>query len=658
MKLFIVESPSKCVTLRKYLGSDYKIVASVGHIRSIPKKGLNIDIKNNFTPKFEISKDRKKIVKELKELAEKADEIILATDPDREGEAISWHIYDLLSKKNQKKCVRASFNEISKKAVHDAIANSSDIDYNKVDSQKARQVLDRLIGYKVSPLLWFTVGSGTSAGRVQSVVLKLICHKQKEIENFKPVDYWYIESLLKNENGEFWAKVVTKDKDNRYLDEKASKEDFEKLKEAIYTVEKVEKKEKVSKANAPFDTTSLQTTCSGLFGWNATRSSKVAQTLYEQGKVTYIRSDSFAISADALKEVRGLIGKASTKEYLPKSPNVYVKKAGASQEAHECIRPTDVYDKGDDIDDSSESKMYKLIRDRFIACQMSPMVLDTVSYQIKTDTKHTLVAKGQAIKFDGWFKVYKYSKTKEEVLPVVKEKEKLELADIKNEKHTTKPPPRYSDGSLLKIMDKEDVGRPSTRAGIIKSIQDKGYVEKEKGNKGGFVATPLGIKVCEYLEPNFKDFFMDIKYTAALEEDLNLIAEGKKTFIEVVQSTYDILKEHIKETKDNPPPKKEHVSTGEECTVCEKGEIVEKDGRFGTFFSCNNYPTCKTIYVQDDDGEFSVKKKAVVKKVGRNCPDCEKYGRDGELVERKKKKDDSVFIGCNAFPKCKYVESI
>ena len=663
MKLFIVESPNKCAKLKKYLGSDYKVAASVGHIRQIPQKGINIDIKNNFEPVFEITKDKKKVVKELKELASKAEEIILATDPDREGEAIAWHIYDLLPKKDQSKCTRVTFNQITKKAVLDAVKKPRMINMDLVDAQKARQILDRLIGYKVSPVLWYKAHiSGSSAGRVQSIALKIVCDRQKEIDAFKPVDYWFVEALLKNDNGEFWAKVITKEKDNRYLDEKVATEDAKKLEKARYKIAKIDRKEKINNPYPPFDTNSLQATCSSVFGWSLSKSKTIAQKLYEQGLVTYIRSDSFFIADEAVEQVRELIGKAASDEYLPKKANVYKKKSSAaSQEAHECIRPTDAYNKGDDLEDDSEKKMYKLIRDRFIACQMTPQVVDTVTYNIKSDTKHDLIAKGQTIKFDGWSKIYKYSKTKEEILPEAFEKEELDLKKIKKSKHTTKPPARYNEGSLAKEMEKEGVGRPSTRDSIITSIQKKGYVEKGDGTEGkskkSLVATTLGMQICDYLQPNFKDFFMDIKYTSALENQLDDIANGDRGFLEVLNEVYGTLSDHIKnaggEEKDGP------VSTGQKCTVCKKEDIVERTGRFGKFFACNDYKDCKTVYVKDEDGKFTVKKKKPQKKVGRKCPECEKKGRDGDLLERTNKKTGDKFVGCSQFSKgCRYSESV
>lgn len=661
MKLFIVESPKKCKTLKKYLGAEYRLASSMGHIRQIPPKGINIDIKNDFTPVFEIPDRQKKNVKELKELAAQADEIILATDPDREGEAISWHLYDILPKKDQAKCTRVAFDEITKKAVLDAVKNKRNIDMNLVNAQKARQILDRLIGYKVSPVLWYTAHiSGSSAGRVQSIALRLVCDRQKEIDAFIPEDYWFVEADLEADKGRFWARVITKHTDNRYKDEKLADKDLEALKKASYKIADIERKEKSNPPYPPFDTPTLQSASANAFGWSLKKSKTIAQKLYEQGLVTYIRTDSFNIADEALEQVRSMIKNGCPAEYLPKHANVYKKKSkAAAQEAHECIRPTDVNNKGDDIDDNDEKKMYDLIRRRFVACQMTPQIIDQLIYNIEANSGHKLIARGQTIKFDGWSKVYTFSKTKEEVLPDACKGDSLELKDLKKSKHSTKPPARYNESSLTKKLDEEGVGRPSTRDAIITSIQDKGYVEKEKGKgKGrGLVATILGMKIIDYLTPSFKDFFMDIGYTVQIEDELFDVAEGKKPYLDVINGFYTILMDHIGKAQKDAPPK-EKKSIGLKCPICKENEIVERDGRFGKFFSCDGYPKCKTVFVKDEDGKFSVKQKSTVKKLDRPCPECEKKGRKGELVERKNKSDGSVFIGCNQYPKCRYSESV
>lgn len=657
MKLFIVESPSKCGKLRKILGSDFKLMASVGHIRQIPKKGMNIDIKGGFVPTYEVTPDRKKVIKEIKDAAADADKIYLASDPDREGEAIAWSIYDELNASCKKKCVRVAFNEISKSAVDKAMSKERAIDMDMVAAQQARQVLDRLIGYKISPVLWNSVGPGTSAGRVQSIALKIVCLKEKEIKAFKPEDFWYIEALMGCKKGEFWAKVITKDKDNRYLDEKIATDDFDKLKVAKFKIEKIEKGERKVSANPPFDTASLASTCGSLFGWSVKKTATLSQGLYETGKVTYIRTDSYNISEEALTEVRGMIKKAFSKEYHTDKPLVYHKKSKAvAQEAHECIRPTHVEEDGDDIDDGDAKKLYTLIRKRFIACQMSQMVVDTVTYNIKASSKHDLIAKGQNIKFDGWYKVYDYNTAKEEILPIAEEKEELALKDIKKTKHTTSAPPRYNEASLVKKLEGEGVGRPSTYAMIMESIQKRGYVQKS-GKKGALEATELGMKVFDYLDPNFKDFFMDIAFTASVEEDLDKIEHGEKKFLDTVQNVYDVIQSEIKKAggvEGSSSGKKFGfgIATGASCEVCKKGNIVKKKGKFGDFFSCDTYPACKSIYVKDKEGKFILKEKkdsVPAEDTGAICPKCKK----GKIVKRKGSYGD--FYGCGNYPACKTI---
>jgi len=660
MKLFIVESPNKCVKIKSYLGADYNVMASVGHIREIPKKGINIDVKNGFVPKYEISKDKKDVVKKIQEAAKKADEIFLATDMDREGEGIAFHIYDVLDKASQKKCKRVAFDKITKTDILNALKSPRDIDQNLVDAQKARQVLDRLIGYKVSPVLWYSAHiNKSSAGRVQSVALKLVCDRQREIDAFKPEDYWFIEALLKCEKGEFWAKVITKEKENRYVDDKISAQDLEKLKTAKYKMDKIEKAEKRNNPFPPFDTNSLQGSCSSVFGWSLSKSQTIAQKLYEAGKVTYIRTDSFSVAPEAITEVRRFIQNGFSKEYLPASANVYAKKSSAAaQEAHECIRPTHLEDEGNDIDSSDEQKMYKLIRARFIACQMTPQIIDTVAYYVSTDTGHSLIARGQSIKFAGWTEIYPYSKTKEAVLPPVSEKECLDLKDIKRTKHTTEPPARYNERTLANAMEKDGVGRPATRASIITSIQKKMYVNIEKGKGKGLIASDLGLRINDYLQPNFKDFFMDIKYTSMLEKSLDEIADGKKTYLDVVGSVYEILQKHIKSSESNSETQQKEQKVMGKCIVCKEGEIVEKRGQYGVFYSCNKWPDCKTVYTKAEDGTFSIKEKKQFKTTGKKCPDCQKAGRDGELVERSNKSSGDKFYGCSKYPKCTYSEQL
>ena len=649
--LFIVESPGKCAKIRSYLGKDYEVLASIGHVREIPKKGMNIDIKAGFIPTYEISHDKKEVVRGIKEAAKKSERIYLASDPDREGSAIAYSIYELLDEKNKKKCLRIKFNEINKSSLEKAIKEAKDMDteLNLVAAAKARQVLDRLIGYKISPILWTSVCSGTSAGRVQSIALKLVCEREKEIKAFKPTDFWFLEALMGCKKGEFWAKVCTKDKDGRYLDEKVATDDFEKLKKASYVLDKVEKGERVVNPNPPFDTASLLTTCGTLFSWSTKKTASLSQGLYETGKITYLRTDSFAISDEAMKEVREYIPKTISKEYLSTKPNVYFKKAkSASQGAHECIRPTHLDDAGTDIDDSDAKRLYQLIRARFIASQMKPMIVDAVTYYIKASTKHDLIAKGQSIKFDGWYKVYNYNTAKEEILPDAEEKENLPLKDIKKTKHTTIPPSRYNEASLVKKMESEGVGRPSTYASTMESLKKRTYVTLAAGKKNALEATELGMRVFDYLQPNFKDFIMDIGFTASVEGDLDKIEDGEKTYLETVQAVYDVMQAEIKKAAGVA---KKDVTTGEKCLVCETGSIVKRHGKFGDFWSCDKYSKdsdgCKAVYEKDKDGKFKIKeKKSSGEDTKAICPVCKKgniFLKTGKFGE---------FFACGNYPVC------
>jgi DNA topoisomerase-1 len=643
MNLLIVESPTKARKIRDYLGSSYRVEPSLGHVREIPPAGMNVDIKNGFEPTFAICKGKADTVKTIKDLAKKAEKIYLATDADREGEAISWHIYDLLDKASQKKCKRVTYTEVTKQAVQRGIDDARGINMNLVNAQKARQVLDRLIGYKVSPVVWYAVAKGTSAGRVQSVALKLICERQKEIDAFKPVTYWLVDANLKCENGDFWARVVVPEStDNRFLDEKPADNALANVKKASLVIGNVEKKQKSINPNPPFDTSSLTTACSSIFRWSAPKTMTIAQELYESGKISYHRGDSYSIAQEALDEVRKLIAGIGPK-YLPDKPSVYVKKSTvASQEAHECIRPTHVEDVGGDIG-GDDKKMYDLVRDRFIACQMTPMVVSGVKYTVKASTGEELVATGQTVLFDGYSKVWKHTKIDEQTLPSVEKGESLTLIDTRKEKKQTKPPDRYNDGSLTKKMEAEGVGRPSTRAAIIKAILEKGYVERKDN---ALIPLPIGMAVCDFLVANFGDFFMDIGFTAQLEERIDKITRGEDDFLKVVGSVYEILKEQTNKAKKD---KKTENSTGEKCPVCKKGDIVAKVNKRGIWYACGEYPDCNTVFDKTETGFVPRKPKEPPKKTGKKCPKCGK-----PLVLRKSAYGE--FTGCSGYPSCKFIE--
>jgi DNA topoisomerase-1 len=449
--------------------------------------------------------------------------------------------------------------------------------------------------------------------------LKIVSDREKEITSFKPT-------------------------------EKVVEDEYKKLEKATFIVNKVNRKEKSVKANHPFDTSSLQTTASTIFSWPVKRTSQSAQKLYEKGVITYIRTDSYKISKEAVKAVRELITSNLGDSYLPDKQNVFKKAKGNNQEAHECIRPTKQEYTGSDLT-GDEQKLYQLIRARFIACQMAPMLVDTVNYDIKASSKHKLIAKGQSIKFDGWSKIYTHVSTKNKMLPAVSEGETLDLNKLSKVKGATKPPPRYNEGSLVKKMEEESVGRPSTYASIMENIQKREYVKK-LDRKGVLGATELGIKVSDYLADHFNDFIMNIKYTAMLEEKLDIIEAGEDTYLKVVQETYDLMMKMVVEAKGNVP----QIKGTAVCSVCKKGTVIERGGKWGTFYACDQYPTCKTTYTLSEDGKLA-KKEAKSLDKSKPCPECKKVKRKGFLQKRKNNKQNSFFYGCNQYPKCKHTES-
>jgi DNA topoisomerase I len=643
MQLFIVESPNKFKKLREFLGNDFRLAASLGHIRQIPPESMNVDVRHGFEPRYEVLWEKQDLVNELRRLGKEATRVWLATDPDREGEQIAYSIQELLDKSSRSKCRRISFLEITRSAVQAALKKPRPIDMDLVHAQKARQVLDRLIGYKASPLLWKAVRHGTSAGRVQSVALLLLCQRQDEIDSFRPVDFWHVDARLRCAQGTFVARVVTDDKDNRFYDEGHARKAVAVLRPAHFRIGTIDRQRRQVAAHPPFDTTSLQASCSTLFGMDTTRTMQVAQRLYEAGLSTYIRTDSFAISKEALEGVRMLIRGQYGESYLPDKANRYAKKSSAAaQEAHECIRPTDCAEEGSGLAEE-ERDVYRLIRCRFIACQMSPMQIDAVSYHVTTGTAYRLLARGQTVFFDGWRKAYPYSRIKEELLPLAAEGEALELLGLDSSRHQTKPPDKYSDGSLAKKMEDLGVGRPSTRAPIIRAIQSKGYAEMDKKM---LVPTGLGRQVCAYLMKQFADFFMDHKFTARLEQDLDGIARGEKAYGTVVQKVYGRLVEKIQSL---PAEQRGHSATGEACSKCKEGEIMEKSGRYGQFYSCSNYPRCKAVFEPDGKDGFRLRQKKKATGTGASCGVC----KEGEIVERESA--FGKFFACNRFPQCKTV---
>lgn len=637
-KLVIVESPSKSKTIEKYLGKDYKVVSSKGHIRDLStsgKYGLGVDIEDHFKPKYTTIKGKKKTLDELKKDVKNASFVYLATDPDREGEAISWHLYDTLGLK-ENNYDRVVFHEITKNAVLDAFQHARKIDQNLVNSQETRRILDRIIGFRLSKLMQAKTG-GKSAGRVQSVALKLIVDREREIEAFQAEEYWTIHAHFK----EFDADLFQKNhKDFEIHNEVEANEVLDQLSNA-FKIESVDKKVKNKKSKLPFTTSTLQQDASNKLNMNAKRTMSVAQKLYEGieladetvGLITYMRTDSTRLSNEFIGSTYQWIEAKYGKEYLG-----YVKMAKKTenvQDAHEAIRPTSIERTPENVRpylSDDEFKLYRMIYYRALASLMkdattenTTVILDNNDYQFK--------ATGQVIVFDGYLKVYQdYEDTKENTLPPLDEYQSNVIVsnDITKEQHFTKPPARYTEAKLVKAMEELGIGRPSTYATIMDNIKTRGYVVLEEKK---FKPTEIGFEVTDRLQEHFSHI-INVKYTAAMEEDLDEIAEGKKVWYQTLEDFYKDFEPAVKEAFDQME-KKAPEKTGEVCPECGSDLVVRK-GRYGEFVACSNYPECKYIKAQP-------KEEVVV----CDCPNC-----DGKIIERKSKRG-KLFYGCNNFPKCK-----
>jgi DNA topoisomerase-1 len=644
--LVIVESPSKAKTIGKFLGSRYKVVASVGHVRDLPKSKLGINKENNFEPDYINIRGKGDVIKELKKEAKTAGKIFLATDPDREGEAISWHIGNILGVDAGSES-RIVFNEITKSAIQNAVKNPRAIDMNLVDAQQARRVLDRLVGYEISPLLWRKIRRGLSAGRVQSAALKIICDREREIIAFVPEEYWNIILKLHKESGDpkaFSAKLIEKGGAKISI---ANKEEADAtladLLNGNYTVAKVEQKERRRRPYAPFTTSTLQQDASAKLGFYTRRTMSVAQQLYEGvnikgrgaiGLISYIRTDSVRISAEAEAMVRDYITQNFSKEYL--GNNVYSNKKKDVQDAHEAIRPSYVDLAPDSIKDSLSSdqyKLYKLIWSRFVASRMSPAVFDAVSADI-ANGDYTFRATGSQLKFDGFLKVYKTSFTDddEKMLPELLQNEALACDEVLPEQSFTQPPPRFTEASLVKELEDKDIGRPSTYSPIIATLLDRKYIAREKRT---LKPMDLGFVVSDLLEKYFKEI-VDSGFTASMEDKLDDVEVHGLDWHNVVRDFYKILADELV-VADREIEKVELVDevTDEVCELCGKPMLI-KHGRFGEFLACSGYPECKNT-------------KPIVKKIGVKCPKC---GKD--IVARKSKKG-RIFYGCSGYPDCNQV---
>lgn len=657
-KLVIVESPAKAKTVGRYLGKGYTVRASVGHVRDLLKSQLSVDVENNFTPKYRVPNEKKDVVKEIKKLAQKAEEVYLATDPDREGESISWHLLEA-AEIDPERAKRVVFHEITEGAIKEAFSHPRNINTDLVDAQQARRILDRLVGYSISPLLWEKVRGRLSAGRVQSVALRLIVDREREIENFVPVEYWSIHAELKP-NGlksTFVAKLAkVDDKDPELSSEEIVKPILIDMKTAVYTITKVKRGERRRKPLAPFTTSTLQQDASRKLGFTAKRTMALAQGLYEgqdvgnggtTGLITYMRTDSTNVSASAQQEARQYIAGKYGNDFLPPDPPQYKTRSANAQEAHEAIRPTAVMREPESVKEFLEPAMYKLYRliwQRFVASQMEAAVYNTLQVEVAAKTnehEYLLRASGSDVKFAGFMVVYEEAKNEdvktdddEENVRIpagIAEGQKQELIRLIPEQHFTQPPPRYSEASLVQALEEDGIGRPSTYAPTISTIQQRGYVVREEKR---LLPTEIGMQVNDLMMQYFPDI-VDFQFTARMEEDLDMVASGQAEWTEVIHEFYQPFAEDLKKAQaEMPVTKSGPEPIGRKCPD-DGGELVIRYGRFGKFISCANFPTCR--YTEP-----------WLQKIGVHCP---KDG--GELVERKTRKG-RTFFGCENYPNCDF----
>jgi len=634
--LVIVESPTKAKTIQKFLGNDFVIKSSFGHVRDLPKSKLGVDVDKNFEVSYIIPTKAKKVVTELKKESAKADNTILATDEDREGESIAWHLQEALKLKNPQRIV---FHEITKTAIENAIKNPRHIDMNLVNAQQARRVLDRIVGYKLSPFLWKKISRGLSAGRVQSVALRLVVEKEREIEKFVAVEYWGIEALLKKENKEFPAFLIKKDDEAIDKLEVKNKEEADKilqdLTSADYIVESVEKKETKRYPAPPFTTSTLQQAAWQRFKFSAKMTMSLAQKLYEEGNITYHRTDSLNLAESSLIAAKDFIGKEYGQNYWAGKSVKYVTKSKGAQEAHEAIRPAYADRTPESLKhiDARQLKVYTLIWQRFIACQMAPAILNSVSADIKAN-EYTFRSNGQTLKFEGFLKVYP-TKFEEKDLPDLEKKDKLDFVKLDSLQHFTEPPARYNEASLIKTLEKFGIGRPSTYAPTLSTIQTRNYIAKNDQKR--FIPTEMGTIVSDVLVKNFPEI-VDIAFTAKMEKELDEVADGKDTWQKTCGDFYTPFAKNLEEKYKSVPKEDLTEKTDKICPKC-GSPIIERMGRFGKFYACSKFPECKhTESIENKNNDLGIK-----------CPKC----KEGDMVSRKTKRG-KIFYGCNKFPKCDF----
>ncbi len=649
-KLVIVESPAKAKTIKKYLGPGYEVIASMGHVRDLPESRLSVDVKHDFKPKYEIIKGKEKLVDELKELAEKSDFIYLATDPDREGEAISWHLAYILGL-DTKDQNRVTFNEITKTGVSSGMGAPRSIDLNLVNAQQARRILDRLVGYKLSPFLSQKIRRGLSGGRVQSVAVRIIVDREEEIRAFKPEEYWTIDAkfIPKGSRKAFPAQFYGNEEGKIKIEKKEQADQIlEELKGAEYHVSKVKKGTRRRSPAPPFTTSTLQQEASRKLGFQARRTMKAAQELYEGvdiegmgavGLITYMRTDSLRLSEDALRDAADYIKGRWGEKYLPPEPRHFKTKAGA-QDGHEAIRPTTVSLTPDQIKASLTSdqyKLYKLIWERFLACQMANCLQSTTQADI-TAKGYLFKASGYTVTFDGYTVLYEEGKDEEEeaggALPPLEKDMPLKVKEIAGSQHFTQPPARYTEASLIKALEENGIGRPSTYAATISTITGREYVTREGRT---LKPTELGEVTTKLMRERFPKI-VNIKFTAQVESELDEIQSGKVDWIDTLHSFYDDFEQTLKKAKTEMEGVKIQLKEDETDIICEKcgRRMVIKTGRYGKFIACPGYPECKNI-------------KKLVTENGAECPKC------GGRVVVKKTKKGRVFYGCSEYPKCDFV---
>ncbi len=657
-KLVIVESPAKARTVGRYLGNGYKVQASVGHVRDLLRSQLSVDVDNDFAPKYRVPNEKRPVVKELKKQAAQVEEVYLATDPDREGEAIAWHLLEA-AEIEPERVKRVVFHEITKPAIEEAFNHPRDINMSLVDAQQARRILDRLVGYNLSPILWTKVRNRLSAGRVQSVALRLIVEREREIDAFVPVEYWSIEAELQPEGSKntFIAKLAEVDGAEPELGNQAQVQPLlDDMQTARYLINEIKRGQRRRKAPAPFTTSTMQQEASRKLGYTAKRTMAIAQQLYEgidlgegenTGLITYMRTDSTSISAGAQQEARDYITEVHGPSYIPDEAPVYKTRAKGAQEAHEAVRPTSVLRTPSAIKDHlsrDQYRLYQLIWQRFLASQMNPAVYDTVSVRVRGEGQahqYLLRASGSILQFPGYLAVYE--ETLEEgakgegeadtkIPPDLAEGQAQKLVQLLPAQHFTQPPPRFSDATLIKTLEEFGIGRPSTYAPTLNTLQQRGYIVREDRR---LIPTETGLLVNDLITEHFPDI-VDYQFTAEMEEDLDKIASGEEPWVKVIRDFYEPFSEVVERAKAEMPESKagpEYI--GRQCPTCQQGQLIIRWGRYGKFIGCERFPDCRHT-------------EPWLEKIGVTCP-----LDGGEIVERRTRKG-RIFFGCANYPECEF----